>query len=33
MKYAIGIVLEAIAVVAIAWLFVSWTLIALAGQP
>jgi hypothetical protein len=32
MRYALGIVFEAVLVVAIAWLFVSWTLVALAGQ-
>jgi hypothetical protein len=29
MKYALGIALEAVAIVAIAWLFVSWTLVKL----
>jgi hypothetical protein len=32
MKYAVGIALEAVFWIAIAWLFVSWTLVALAGE-
>ena len=32
MKYALGIAIEAVLIVALAWAFVSWTLIQLAAQ-